>query len=282
MTYRLLPVGDIHLAVREWASPNARPSLLLVHGLASNSLLWQGAAAVLVALGYHVIAIDQRGHGHSTKPDDGYDMSTVVDDLATLLEVLHLERPVVAGQSWGGNVVVDLAHRHPDLVRGICAVDGGLISLSERFGSWDECVEVLQPPRLAGVDGAAFERMLRRSYSGWPESAITGALGNMQRHDDGTMSPWLTFDRHLKVLRGLWEHTPHEIVAAIRCPVLFTPADSGDEWSRHKRDDYQRAMRQNERVRVEWFSPAHHDLHAQYPARWAAVLHEHIMNGFFS
>ncbi|MFZ9076833.1 MAG: alpha/beta fold hydrolase, partial [Ilumatobacteraceae bacterium] len=74
MTYRLVPVGDIHLAVREWASPNARPSVLLVHGLASNSLLWQGAAAELVALGYHVVAIDQRGHGHSTKPDDGSDM----------------------------------------------------------------------------------------------------------------------------------------------------------------------------------------------------------------
>ncbi|MFM7964797.1 MAG: alpha/beta fold hydrolase, partial [Actinomycetota bacterium] len=82
--------------------------MLLVHGLASNARLWDGAADALVELGYHVIAVDQRGHGQSDKPDEGYDMQSVADDLASLITALQLDRPVVAGQCWGGNVVIEL------------------------------------------------------------------------------------------------------------------------------------------------------------------------------
>lgn len=280
MTHRLVNVGGIQLAVREWASANSLPSIVLVHGLASNSRLWDGAAAELARRGYHVLAIDQRGHGLSSKPDDGYDLHHVTADLAGLIDELRLDHPVVAGQSWGGNVVVELALRHPEATRGVCGVDGGLIQLSDRFTNWDECAEVLQPPRLAGMRSADFERMMRNNYRGWPESAIAGTLANMQHHDDGTMSPWLSFERHMLVLRGLWEHRPLDQLATLRRPALFTPADSGDSWSQSKRRDYESAMRQNERVRVEWFSPAHHDLHAQYPERWADVLHRNISGGF--
>ncbi len=42
-----------------------------------------------------------------------------------MIERLGIERPVVAGQSWGGNVVLELAARRPELVRGIVCVDGG-------------------------------------------------------------------------------------------------------------------------------------------------------------
>ena len=282
MTLRQVQVGQLQLAIREWASPNSQPSVVLVHGLASNSRLWEGAANELARLGYHVIAVDQRGHGRSSKPEVGYDMPTVARDLAVFIEVMQLDRPVVVGQSWGGNVVLELAHLRPDTTRGVCGVDGGLIQLADRFGSWDECAKHLRPPRLAGMRSDDFERMIRSNYSDWPETAIVGTLANMQHHDDGTISPWLTFDRHMEILRGLWDHRPLEMLSSLRCPVLFTPADSGDAWSSMKRQEYAHAASQNEHVRVEWFSPAHHDVHAQFPDEWASTLHRHIAEGFFA
>jgi pimeloyl-ACP methyl ester carboxylesterase len=57
-------------------------------------------------LGHTVVAVDQRGHGRSSKPDDGFDMATVAHDLELLVGELGLDRPIVAGQSWGANVVV--------------------------------------------------------------------------------------------------------------------------------------------------------------------------------
>ncbi len=283
MTHRLVTVGDVQLAVREYGLPsNQSPSILLVHGLSSNSLLWHGAATELVQLGYHVVALDLRGHGLSSKPDVGYDIATVSLDIALLIEALRLRRPVVAGQSWGGNVVLELACRHPDSTCGVCGVDGGLIALSRQFQSWKQCAEAMRPPPLAGILSADFESRILKHYSGWPAEAISGTLACMQSNDDGTISPRLTLTRHMLVLRGLWDHDPHDTLRRLHRPVLFTLADSGDDSSKAKREDYERAASENKGVRIEWFAPAHHDLHAQFPERWASVLHQHIADGFFT
>ena len=119
--------GDIDLHCVVWGpeSNRERTPFLLVHGLASNARLWDGVARHLTELGHTVVAVDQRGHGSSSKPDTGFDMATVADDLALLIGSLGFNRPVVAGQSWGANVVIELAHRSPESVRGVVAVDGG-------------------------------------------------------------------------------------------------------------------------------------------------------------
>ena len=83
-------------------------------------------------------------------PTAPYDMATVADDLATVIGALGWERPVVAGQSWGGNVVLELANRHPDATRGIVCVDGGWLEPCAAFDSWEACEARLAPPRLAG------------------------------------------------------------------------------------------------------------------------------------
>ncbi len=72
---------------------------LLVHGLASNARLWDGVGRHLAGLGHRVVAVDQRGHGQSSKPDDGYDMTTVADDLALLIDVLGWDR----ARAWRGS-----------------------------------------------------------------------------------------------------------------------------------------------------------------------------------
>ena len=82
---------------------------VLVHGLASNARLWDGVAARLAAAGHPVLAVDQRGHGRSEEPADGYTTDRCADDLLALTEVLGLvgdRAPVAVGKSWGGNVVV--------------------------------------------------------------------------------------------------------------------------------------------------------------------------------
>ena len=281
-------VNGVSLRVLEWTPTHddGRPAIVLVHGLASNALLWQGAAIEFVQRGYRVVAIDQRGHGQSTKPDDGYDMSTVTRDLASLLDVLAdrgFDRPIVAGQSWGGNVVVELAHKFATLTRGVVAVDGGFLELKSHFPVWEDCARVLSPPNLLGTPATSMRKAMRAAHQDWPERGIDGQMGNFEVLSNGTIKPWLSFDRHLQVLRGLWEHQPSALFPAIECPVMFVPADHDQGvFAATKRQAVERALQALSRGRVEWFHGADHDLHAQHPERFAHVVTQAIDDGFFS
>lgn len=243
-----------------------RVAFLLVHGLASNARLWDGVAAHLSMRGHRVVAVDQRGHGRSSKPDHGYDMATVAHDLRLLIDELGWDRPAVAGQSWGGNVVLELAWAHPDVVSMIACVDGGFIDLAGRFPNWEDAAAALAPPRLAGTPLADITRWLRSSAADWPEAGRQGTLANFEVRDDGTIAPWLTFERHLTVLRGLWEHQPQHRYPEITVPALLIGADTGDvAWSASKHDAVDHAIASLPVGRAVWFSPAHHDVHAQQP-----------------
>ena len=246
---------------------------LLVHGLASNARLWDGTAAALAAKGHTVVAVDQRGHGLSSKPDHGYDFPTLVADLLSLIDQLSLHRPVVVGQSWGGNVVVELGATAPDRVRGVVAVDGGFIELGSRFATWDDCCAALTPPRLVGTPAATMEQRMRAFHPHWPENGIRGALANFEVRADGTIAPWLTLERHLMILRSLFDHRPSEVFPRLEVPVLLVPADTGDvAWTHDKRDAVAAALALLPRGESHWFSPADHDIHAQYPVELADLL----------
>jgi len=291
-TQRIQVAPGVELTVDTWApaprtaeeAPDPVP-FVLVHGLASNARLWDGVAERLVAAGHPVVTVDQRGHGRSSKPDHGYDIATVADDLAAVINAMGLGRPVVAGQSWGGNVVLELGVRHPDILRGIACVDGGWIEPSHRFASWEACVATLAPPRLAGRPRAEIEAHMRARHPDWPEAGIQGAMANFEVRQDGTIAPWLTFDRHMAILRGLWEHHPSTRYPDLCVPVLLVPARHPDgedpERARDKQGDVDRAAAAIPNARVRWFT-GDHDIHAQHPDELADVMSSLARDGFFA
>ena len=276
---RVEVTGGVTLNVHSWAGDGV--PFLLVHGLASNARLWDGVAADLAGRGHRVVAVDQRGHGRSDKPDDGYDFETVCADLVALMAAMDLDRPVVAGQSWGGQVVVELAARRPELLRGIACVDGGWIDLS-RFPTFEDCAAVMSPPRTTGLAFAEIDAMLRGRHPDWPESGIEGALACFEVRDDGTVAPWLSFDRHVMILRSMWEQRIRDVLPRVGVPALLLPCDdgSGSDHQQRKRESVALAESLVPVSRTHWFE-AEHDVHAQHPALVAAVLVDALDDGFF-
>jgi pimeloyl-ACP methyl ester carboxylesterase len=265
--------GGVRLHLRRW--DGAERPFLLVHGLASNARLWDGVAAVLAASGHAVAAVDQRGHGRSAKPGGGYDLFTCAADLACVIERLGWDRPVVAGQSWGGNVALQLAHDRPDLVHALALVDGGWIRLRDTFDTWEDCARQLRPPELAGTPAARMAAAVRAAHPGWPASSVEGAMANFEIVEGGTIRPWLTLDRHLAILEDLWLHDPAVLYPSITAPVLLVPADHGSNGrgARAKRRAVAEALAGLPDPRLRWFGPpADHDLHAAHPTELAELL----------
>ena len=112
---------------RDWGG-QGRP-LVLLHGLASNAHFWDLAAPYLTH-DHRVVALDQRGHGASAKTEDGYDFPTVATDVASFIRSLGMDRPILVGHSWGGNVGVQVAADNPHLLEGLVCIDGGTIEPS--------------------------------------------------------------------------------------------------------------------------------------------------------
>lgn len=283
MEQRRVPVAEgVEVAVDVWPAGSGA-GVVLVHGLASNARLWDGVAAELQARGHPVATLDQRGHGRSAKPATGYGFAEVVSDLARVLDALGWDRPVVAGQSWGGNVVLELAARHPEAVRGIVGVDGGFLELGARFPDWESCREALAPPDIEGLEFDTIAAMVRAHHPDWPEAGIAGVLACFERRPDGTVAPWLARAAHLEILRHLWEHVPSARYAALEVPALLLVADDAGEpeWTERKQRDLAavEAAAPPGRLRAVWIE-GDHDLHAQHPARVAELIHDAAENEF--
>ena len=248
---------------------------LLVHGLSSNARLWDGVSEHLAERGYPVAAVDQRSHGRSDRVEGPFDFATLADDLAAVIQGVFAPETavVVAGQSLGGNVVVELARRHPRKVAGVAFIDGGFITLSDLFPDWETALAELTPPSFEGLTPAILERRLREGHPDWPESGIRGQMANFATAPDGTLLPYLAREHHLMLLREMWEHHPAEIAPFVECPALVVAADDPSPAGAAKRrsvDRFARRLPRGRLIRVE----ADHDLHAQYPRRTAGWLEE--------
>ena len=246
---------------------------LLVHGLASNLHLWDGVAEALVGRGHTVAAPDLRGHGTSAKPDEGYDLATLAEDLVAVLDILGIDRALVAGQSMGASVALELAWRFPERVRGVACIDGGWMELRRRFPDWQTCAAALRPPNTAGRRLTEIEAMMRTHHPDWPESGIQGTLACFEHRPDGTVAPWLTLERHLSLLRAMWDHRPSARYGEMQAPALLIPAGdpSVAERTRFQLEEVEAAAAALPQGRVHWMA-GDHDLHAQHPETVAALL----------
>jgi pimeloyl-ACP methyl ester carboxylesterase len=270
---RFLDIG-IRIHVRSW--PSAQKSAnerayLLVHGLASNAQTWDEVAAVLSDAGHPVAAIDQRGHGLSGKPDSGYDFDTVTQDIHRVLKQLGWERPALVGQSWGGNVLLAFGARFPGEAQSLIFVDGGFLNLQQR-GAWEQVSFELRPPDLNGTPRSRIAAWLRQMHPNWSETGIEATLANFETLPDGTIRPWLTLERHMRILKAMYEQDPRLLYPMIREPVLICAADDGSKKAVRKRQQVQAAIEGLKQVEVVWFQQAAHDIHIDQPAALAATI----------
>jgi len=129
--------------------------IVLVHGFASNKEVnWvsPGWVTTLTRAGRRVIALDNRGHGDSTKLYDpaAYHSAIMAQDARALIEHLGLPRADVMGYSMGARITAFLALAHPECVR--AAVLGGLgIRLVEGVGLPDTIAHALEAASLDEV-----------------------------------------------------------------------------------------------------------------------------------
>jgi pimeloyl-ACP methyl ester carboxylesterase len=140
--------GGIELRVDEAGDPEGRP-IVFIHGFSQCRLSWRrqmGDGSGLER--FRLVAFDNRGHGDSERPVDGYgDSKLWADDVAAVIEGLGLDHPVLVGWSYGGIIIADYVSVHgEDAIAGTNWV-GAVYKLGEPV------VPVLGPRFVALIPG---------------------------------------------------------------------------------------------------------------------------------
>jgi len=164
--------------------------IVLVHGFASTkeaNWVFPGWVTTLTRAGCRVIALDNRGHGESTKLYDpaAYHSSLMAEDVRALLDHLGLGYADVMGYSMGARITAFLTLAHPKRVRS--AVLGGLgIRLVDGVGLPETVAQALETPSLADVadpTGYMFRAFAEQTHSD------LRALAACMRGSRQTLSP---------------------------------------------------------------------------------------------
>jgi pimeloyl-ACP methyl ester carboxylesterase len=187
----IIATNGVKLEVFEQGS--GRP-VLMCHGWPEHAFSWRYQMPEVAAAGYHVIVPNQRGYGHSSKPEavEDYDIVSLTDDLVGLLDHYGYQDACFIGHDWGAIVVWNMALLHPDRVAAV-------VNLSVPFmwrgtTEWVEFWEQRLGPdfymvhfnRQPGVADAVFEanteNFLRNMYhtDQWLEEPVD--LGTGMRH----------------------------------------------------------------------------------------------------
>jgi pimeloyl-ACP methyl ester carboxylesterase len=129
--------------------------VVLIHGFASNRVVnWVNTGWVddLVRAGHRVIALDNRGHGYSSRlyEPHAYRPAVMASDVIALVDHLHLEQAALVGYSMGARIAAFAAHGAPGRVSGL--VLGGMASnLVDGVGGEEAIASALLAPSAADV-----------------------------------------------------------------------------------------------------------------------------------
>ena len=227
-TDRHTRVDGMNFHYLEWGEAS-NPTMVMLHGVSQQAHSWDFVSLALSDR-FHVMALDQRGHGDSDWASDGdYSIEAQQGDIDGFVQSWGLGKFTLMGHSMGGRNSYVWASRHPKTLESLVIVDTGPDVLrrgADRIRQFQEL-----PDELDTFEGFV-QRV--RSYTGRSREQTLGSLKHSIRQRGDGKWTW----KYDKVLRsgerrtGSWTSEQlWECVRRIDCPTLVVRGDRSDIFS---------------------------------------------------
>jgi pimeloyl-ACP methyl ester carboxylesterase len=198
-------------------------------------------------------------------------MDVLMAGIASAIEQLGLDRPVVVGHSWGAALALEFVARHPELVSGLVFVDGPIHGVARIFG-WHEVEANMQPafPRYATLAGAIAETRAHLGQA-WGDDLQPFVESGLRRDGDALV-PALTPPARHRILSDLYASDPEQLWPNIKVPAAALIARKSDaRISRSTETGILRVAEIAPLVRIERFETPH-DIPLYAPAAVAGEI----------
>ena len=266
-------VRDLKLHYQEWGNPDA-PAVIMVHGFGVSGHMFDEFAERMQDR-YHLLAIDQRGHGDSDwSPDGDYSREAFVQDLEGFRESLGIERFILVGHSMGGLNAVSYTNANPQRVRALVLVDVGPESAKEGV---DNIVRFTRGP-----DELEFEEFVELAHRFNQRRTLENIRERMRhRLKPAESGKWTwKFDKRfreqengLKIGSELSNDQSWQLFRDVSVPTLLVRGGESDVLSA---ETAERATREMARARLVTVSGAGHSVPGDNPDEFTAAVREFL------
>ncbi len=246
---------DMHYA--EYGDP-ARKPIVFLHGFTDS---WFSFSPVLKYLppNYHVLMLDHRGHGNSSKPETGYEIGDFAADTIAFMSALELQNVTLIGHSLGSFIAQRVAVTTPELIARLILIGSSNDPRTDDLMPFLDAVNALEDP--------VPEEFAR----GFQVSTIYGNLSDEFMRQ--------VVSESMKLPARVWHQTLNELLsekgitpfAQIQMPTLILWGEQDTTWLRAAQEILAAGIPQAELVIYE---ETGHALHWEQPERFARELED--------
>lgn len=266
-------VSGLRLHYQEWGNPSA-PAIIMLHGFGVSGHMFDEFADRMQD-DFHLIAIDQRGHGDSEWADDGdYSRSAFVNDLDGFAKSLEIDRFILVGHSMGGLNSVSYTVEHPERVRALVLVDVGPESASEGV---DNIVRFTRGP-----DDLEFEEFVQMAHHFNQRRSMENIRERMRHRLRPTENGKYTWkfdkrfrekDSGLRIGSELSNDETWQLFRRVTVPTLLVRGADSDVLTE---EVAQRAAREMPRTRLVVVPSAGHSVPGDNPDDFTSAVREFL------
>lgn len=261
---RQLLVKGLRLHVLDWGGDGRTP-LVLLHGFTGSAHAWD-TLSIALQPHFHVLALDQRGHGDSD-PADTYNAVAAFDDISGAVDQLGLGTFILVGLSMGGRNAMYFTFRRPDRIQKLVIVDIGP-EISARAA-----VAAPGPPEPDTWD--SIEQAAQHLYRGNPYPGIHYyrwvVSHSLRERPDGSLV-W-AWHPSIKERRSQAEVDWWAVIRAITPPTLVLRGETSNVLDREVAERMARELPRGSFVEIP---RAVHTLHEDNPEAVLAALKDFL------
>jgi pimeloyl-ACP methyl ester carboxylesterase len=243
------------------------PKLVFLHGIMGQGRNWLTLAKKF-SKDFQCLVYDQRGHGQSWHPDQGFQLGDFAKDLQELLDHLGWQEPIhLVGHSMGGRVALVFADQHPERVKSLVIVDIGASSDWESMQGILDQLEFVPVPFKDRKDARHF--MENDFLQKYPNKMVMEFFYSSLVEREGQMD-WI-FDKNL--IRQSLEQSRHRDYwgefKSLSMPTLFLRGGA----SKHLEEtEFIKVLENNPRIQGWTVEGAGHWVHAEKPLETLRII----------
>lgn len=251
--------------------PTDKTPIVFLHGLMGYALNWRRIATAFQG-DRQILIYDQRGHGRSFKPDQGYAPEDYADDLGLILHEIGWTQIDLVGHSMGGRNALNFAYRFPKVVRRFVIEDIGPQMNPGSLERIQRLVQLVPVPFLNKIRAKDFfMNEFPKLLAGNPQAQTLGPYfyANMQEGEDGLVSWRFNVQAILSSLSAGREKERWQEWEDLIMPTLVVRGEGSEDLSR---ETYLQMLERNHLSRGVEIQGAGHWVHFDQPDLFIRVL----------